>query len=52
MTFALHDNGAWLPLSAEEIVAIFAVFSENLDVDALDGIAKGVGKGDDDVEAK
>ena len=50
MTFALHDNGAWLPLSGAEIVAICV--SEDLDVDALDGIAKGVGEGDDDVEAK
>ena len=46
-----RPNDAWLPLSAVLIVAVCAVSSRCLDVDSLDGTAKGDGETDDDANA-
>ena len=48
-----QDNNAWIPfkLSAVLIVAVCAVSSRSLDVDSLDGAAKGDGETDNNVDA-
>ena len=47
-----QDNGAWLLLSATEIIAICTTSSRGLVVDALDSAGKGDGETDEEADTK
>ena len=47
-----QDNGAWLPISAAEIIAVCTASSRGSVMDALDGAGKGDDETDEEADTK